>query len=171
MKDQTPLRTAAHGWTWVQPRTREELLMRLADARDLRVPERERENLCGAAHAEITRMANDMVPRSRVAAMEQELADAADKLRVVQASASIEFRRLEALAAVARDGWWEIASAPKDGTLVLLGNANEPGWPLRCRRWQDDHWRGRDSDDATHWQPLPSAPRVSGDGWREKETT
>jgi len=47
---------AGQSWTWVQPRTREELLTRLADARDLDVPARERENLCAAAYTEILGM-------------------------------------------------------------------------------------------------------------------
>lgn len=37
-------------WVWVQPKDRAELLQRLADARDLAVPEKERENLCACAH-------------------------------------------------------------------------------------------------------------------------
>ena len=40
---------------------RDELLARLADARDLTVSERERENLCAAAHTEITRLAKEML--------------------------------------------------------------------------------------------------------------
>ena len=36
--------------TWMQPKNREDLLRRLADARDLSVPERERENLCACAY-------------------------------------------------------------------------------------------------------------------------
>lgn len=51
-----------------------------------------------------------------------------------------------------------IETAPRDGTLVLLANADEPDWPLRCRRWQDNHWRGWDSEDATHWMSLPAPP-------------
>ncbi len=43
-------------WTWVQPKDQAELLARLAKARDLNVPERERENLCACAHTEIVRM-------------------------------------------------------------------------------------------------------------------
>lgn len=44
-------------WTWVQPRDRKDLLLRLADARDFAVPERERENLCSVAHGEIVHLA------------------------------------------------------------------------------------------------------------------
>lgn len=43
-------------FTWVQPTSQTELLQRLADARDLAVDERERENLCACAHTEIERL-------------------------------------------------------------------------------------------------------------------
>lgn len=43
-------------WVWVQPKNQDELLERLALARDTAVPERERENLCAAAHTEIVRL-------------------------------------------------------------------------------------------------------------------
>ena len=43
-------------WTWVQPVGINALLARLADARDLAVPERERENLCSVAHVTITKL-------------------------------------------------------------------------------------------------------------------
>ena len=56
--------------------------------------------------------------------------------------------------------WQPIETAPKDGTLVLLCKANDPGWPMRCRRWQEDHWRGQDADEATHWMPLPDPPEA-----------
>ncbi len=39
---------------WKQPKDTEELLSRLADARDLAVPERERENLCACAFTALT---------------------------------------------------------------------------------------------------------------------
>ena len=43
-------------WKWIQPKTRAELLQRLAEARDYAVNERERENLCSCAHLEITQL-------------------------------------------------------------------------------------------------------------------
>ena len=52
-----PMNEAPAPWTWVQPPDRAALLQRLADARDLSVPERERENLCGVAHGEILSLA------------------------------------------------------------------------------------------------------------------
>ncbi len=59
-------------------------------------------------------------------------------------------------------GWQPIETAPKDGTLVLLSNANDSDWALRCRRWQgsadNGNWRGFDGHEATHWMPLPAPP-------------
>ena len=54
--------------------------------------------------------------------------------------------------------WRPIESAPRDGTLVLLSKADDADWPLRCRRWENGHWRGHDAADATHWMPLPAPP-------------
>ena len=81
------------GWTWVQPRTREELLTRLAHARDLDVPARERENLCAAAYTEIlgmpqtaaeqqlARAQHDIIVREAVVTyLEQHLAAATQQL-------------------------------------------------------------------------------------------
>ena len=51
VSSQTPV------WMWVQPLDRAALLRRLADARDLDVPSRERENLCAVAHGDISRLA------------------------------------------------------------------------------------------------------------------
>ena len=46
-------------WTWVPPKNRDELLTRLAEARDLNVPERERENLCAVAYTVIVGLRED----------------------------------------------------------------------------------------------------------------
>ena len=54
-------------WVWKQPKNQDDLLSRLADARDLNVPERERENLCGCAHTEIEGQ------RAQIAELGQEL--------------------------------------------------------------------------------------------------
>lgn len=43
-------------WTWAQPANTDELLQRLAHARDFAVPERERENLCVCAHTAIKKL-------------------------------------------------------------------------------------------------------------------
>lgn len=43
-------------WIWVEPIGIDALLLRLADARDFAVPERERENLCSVAHGTITKL-------------------------------------------------------------------------------------------------------------------
>ena len=43
-------------WTWVQPEGLEEVMDRLADARDFRVPDMERENMCSVAHYEMRKL-------------------------------------------------------------------------------------------------------------------
>jgi hypothetical protein len=62
---------------------------------------------------------------------------------------------LKAQGLVVVQGWQDIASAPRDGTLILL---YQPDGLMACRRWQENHWRGWDFEDATHWMPLPAAP-------------
>jgi len=61
-------------WKWIQPRGTDEILKRLADARDLAVPERERENMCSVAHGEITRL------RDQVKALTAVLQTVADEV-------------------------------------------------------------------------------------------
>lgn len=53
---ETPRHHARAPWVWVQPADHQALLERLALARDLAVPERERENLCACASTEIKRL-------------------------------------------------------------------------------------------------------------------
>jgi hypothetical protein len=83
--------------------------------------------------------------------------------------------------APAANGWLDIASAPKDGTEILLTNGadvSSGNWHHDERgtteyrdmdgRWigQDDHpyvegwidWKGGMTPDPTHWMPLPAAP-------------
>ena len=43
-------------YKWTQPKDLDALLERLADARDLNVPERERENLCSVAYETIVKL-------------------------------------------------------------------------------------------------------------------
>jgi len=52
-------KTKGRGVMGTPIQTTDELLRRLADARDLNVSERERENLCAAAHTEITRLVKE----------------------------------------------------------------------------------------------------------------
>jgi hypothetical protein len=59
--------------------------------------------------------------------------------------------------------WQPIATAPKDGTWVLLGGC-EYGYSLAVACWV--HWHGRDDwcdyvsrgFKPTHWMPLPPPP-------------
>jgi hypothetical protein len=74
-----------------------------------------------------------------------------------------------------QDGWQEIATAPKDGR-VLLFNPDEGGshWSVQTGAWNDDasQWMYDCDMEAlrpaysaahqpTHWQPLPSIARVA----------
>lgn len=59
-------------WVWKQPKDTAELLDRLLAARDLAVPERERENLCGCAYTALTEA------ESRLSAIEKVLIAACD---------------------------------------------------------------------------------------------
>ncbi len=60
-------------WKWKQPQTQAELLARLADARDLAVPERERENLCACAITEINRLIANTTDKTSAAIPVQEI--------------------------------------------------------------------------------------------------
>ncbi len=80
---------------------------------------------------------------------------------------------LAALAApsVQPDGWQDISTAPKDGTLILCLYPQRHGhdryslrywstgdWPSsgRSEGWCDQYRQLR-KDDPTHWMPLPAA--------------
>ena len=77
------------------------------------------------------------------------------------------------------EGWRDIASAPKDGTAILLGfpaEGEKPGgvfdgwWARESGGWADGDTDN--SDDLrvyrhiTHWRPLPEPPSAmqAGDG-------
>lgn len=75
----------------------------------------------------------------------------------------------------AREGWEPIATAPKDGTLVLLREPGHLTGRIGCDNVTSGYWRKHDayiaggtwtdyrmgSVEATHWMPLPDPP-VSG---------
>lgn len=69
----------------------------------------------------------------------------------------------------AASGWRDIASAPRDGTTVLL---YEPGWTqpwhrVIAARWIQANKRfesyGFQHERATHWMPLPAPPAAALD--------
>lgn len=66
--------------------------------------------------------------------------------------------------------WQDIATAPRDGTAILITRdtrfQSEEGWHVV--RWDDDWWQvhcGKfdhplRGPDPTHWMPLPSPPAI-----------
>jgi hypothetical protein len=58
--------------------------------------------------------------------------------------------------------WQPISTAPKDGTNILIFEADEG--TVRISRWRDDTiptgWAGSDRA-PSHWLPLPDPPRKS----------
>ncbi len=95
---------------------------------------------------------------------------------------------IAALPTIGRDGWLDIASAPKDGTEIILASpkGGSPGYWVHVGWWNEGDsfpWRFIDTfsmdptgccddeeiervpvngfkvDAVTHWQPLPAAPR------------
>lgn len=76
------------------------------------------------------------------------------------------------------DGWRNIASAPQDGTPVLV-YSDHYGGRITTARWDDDKYAKRPkprfiSSEAvygraafldtppTHWRPLPAGPKATG---------
>jgi len=59
MSDKTPL-GLRQPWQWVQPHGTAEIKRRLLEARELRVHERERENMCSVAFGEIERLEREV---------------------------------------------------------------------------------------------------------------
>jgi len=63
--------------------------------------------------------------------------------------------------------WRDIATAPRDGTPIILARAGGGWWP-RSGWWSQtfSQWVVRENDegatslllDPTHWQPLPGPP-------------
>lgn len=63
--------------------------------------------------------------------------------------------------------WRDISTAPKDGREILSYGMDDEGneyfwvtswWPFPSEK--EGHWSSwHDSDWATHWMPLPRAPK------------
>lgn len=68
--------------------------------------------------------------------------------------------------------WLPIETAPKDGTFVVIADAEQPSAGLLIARWRHDAWWSKPTPsghstvwaDATHWQPLPAPPALSTEG-------
>jgi hypothetical protein len=66
-----------------------------------------------------------------------------------------------------RSGWRDIASAPKDGTKILVCDRNEYPRRIWTARWWRDNWQNSAADILlclTHWQPLPAPPAAPQGG-------
>jgi hypothetical protein len=68
------------------------------------------------------------------------------------------------------DGWQDIASAPKDGTKVLVSVAGRQWITIaahathgyRGHAWREIHSLGRVTHyEPTHWRPLPAPPVIA----------
>lgn len=74
------------------------------------------------------------------------------------------FEAADALSALNRPGWRDIASAPKDGTRIWLGNGKNfvtGYWSPPVGAWRCDWVVGVAGDKPTHWMPLPVGPLAS----------
>ena len=84
-------------WTWQQPTDRADLVNRLAYARDLAVPDRERENLCGCAYTELRQQERELIEaRTDLVAAQNALA------RRIGEVGALHNQLLEAHATIAR---------------------------------------------------------------------
>ena len=73
---------------------------------------------------------------------------------------------LDAAIAVVGDAWEKIETAPRDGTHILVawdhGSIEKVSWCDDWKSWQQscDPSLKVNNRGATHWQPLPAAPRA-----------
>ncbi len=71
-----------------------------------------------------------------------------------------------AIASLKGEDWQDIATAPRDGTHMLVTGMGywEQFWAVAY--WDGEAWRQQDDDGAslippTHWRPLPAPPRAA----------
>ena len=62
--------------------------------------------------------------------------------------------------------WQPIETAPRDGSLILIGGMGSRGWFVADVKWRDgwmmwssetDDWT-EECHAASHWMPLPAPP-------------
>ena len=102
------------------------------------------------------------VSREKIAAV---LASAFEDYRLGAAAPGypLELFQADAILAALRPtdtGWQDIATAPKDGTDVLVCD-DETG-EGHVSYWTGDCWSGRNRFKPTHWMPLHPAPTDTG---------
>lgn len=102
--------------------------------------------------------------------LRQRLAHHATEMATARATLAQRQARVEELerdnAALVKgwpDAWQPIATAPKDGTVVLVYAAEREGLPAfqcTCGYHPDGGWCVDELRFVTHWQPLPPAPAL-----------
>lgn len=79
-----------------------------------------------------------------------------------------EYRAIaEGLRLLAGMQWQPIETAPKDGSLIMIGGTSYAGWFWSDAKWLDGWmmWSSTDDDwnvecfEASHWMPLPAPPQ------------
>jgi hypothetical protein len=97
------------------------------------------------------------------------LAHRHEEAALVDAIAAALDTQADALSRLSRSAEWrDIASAPKDGTFVLLFVRGSDAWCPSIGRWNGDAWGDEmfsfhlpGLNMPTHWQPLPAPPLAS----------
>ena len=62
--------------------------------------------------------------------------------------------------------WQPIETAPKDGSVIVVGYGRQGNFPVKVVYWKELHkiwmhygeWEPGLENNATHWMPLPKAP-------------
>ena len=68
--------------------------------------------------------------------------------------------------------WQPIETAPKDGSVIVVGYGRQGNFPVKVVYWKELHkiwmhygeWEPGLENNATHWMPLPTPPKRSMEG-------